>query len=157
MPDAHRYAATLVWTGNTGSGTEDYTSYGRDYEVSFAGKPPLQGSAAARFRGDPSRHDPENHFLAAISGCHMLSYLALAARAGLVVVDYRDEAEAVLEFDGRGGGSFSSVTLRPIVTLAAGDDALALALHDRAHQQCFIAASCRVPIIHRPTIQHVGA
>lgn len=156
MSDAHRYAATLTWTGNRGVGTRDYVSYGRDYDVTMAGKPVLQGSAAERFRGDPTRHDPENHFLAAISGCHMLSYLALAARVGVVVVDYRDEVEGVLEFDGVGGGRFTSVTLHPAVTIASDDLGRAQALHDEAHRCCFIAASCRVPISVQPTLHRAG-
>lgn len=149
----HGYAAVLTWTGNTGSGTRDYAGYSRDYEVSFEGKPPLNGSADKRFRGDPTRHDPENHFLAAISGCHMLSYLALAAQAGICVTAYRDEASGVLEFDGAGGGRFTSITLRPTVTVTAlADRERARTLHDDAHRACYIAASCSTPIGHEPVI-----
>jgi organic hydroperoxide reductase OsmC/OhrA len=146
------YASQLHWTGNTGTGTASYTSYSRDYLLRVDGKPDLLGTADQKFRGDPTRHDPEDHFLAAIVGCHLLSYLALAARHGIVVLDYTDEATGVLELDG-GGGRFTSVTLRPTVTIAAGSDRnQALALHDTAHEQCFIANSCRVPIEHRPTV-----
>jgi organic hydroperoxide reductase OsmC/OhrA len=146
------YTCQLRWTGNTGTGTADYTSYQRDYLLQVDGKPELHGSADKAFRGDPAVHDPEDHFLAAISGCHMLSYLALTAREGLVVTAYTDVAHGVLELS-RGGGRFTSVTLRPTVTIAAGSDReRALELHDTAHQQCFIANSCSVPITHQPTI-----
>jgi organic hydroperoxide reductase OsmC/OhrA len=146
------YRSDLRWTGNTGTGTSSYTTYSRDYLLHIDGKPDLQGSADHHFRGDPARHDPEDHFLAAIAGCHLLSYLALAARNNVVVLDYRDAATGVLSLDGS-GGRFTSVTLHPVVTIAAGSDReRARALHDTAHEQCFIANSCSVPIRHEPTI-----
>lgn len=146
------FTSQLEWTGNTGTGTSSYNDYSREYLVNIEGKPEMRATAAEAFRGDPTLHDPEDHFLAAIAGCHMLSYLALAALRGVVVTAYRDEASGVLEVE-RGSGLFTSVTLRPTVTIAAGSDRdLALALHDTAHSQCFIANSCSVPIHHHPTI-----
>lgn len=146
------YASQLEWTGNTGTGTSSYDSYSRQYMVQIDGKSMLHGTADKAFRGDPALHDPEDHFLAAISGCHMLSYLALASLKGVVVTAYQDAASGVLEVE-RGSGQFTSVTLRPVVTIAAGSDRdQALALHDTAHDQCFIANSCSVPIRHEPTI-----
>ena len=151
------YRSQLEWTGNTGTGTSSYTSYSRNYHLRIDGKPDLVGSADHHFRGDPGRHDPEDHFLAAIAGCHLLSYLALAARHNVVVLDYRDEASGVLALEG-GGGKFTSVTLRSVVTIAAGSDRdRALALHHTAHEQCFIANSCSVPIHHEPTIVVAGS
>lgn len=156
MTRSIEYMSQLQWTGNTGTGTSSYTAYSRDYLLQISGKPDLQGSADPHFRGDPARHDPEDHFLAAIAGCHLLSYLALAARSGVVVLDYRDAASGVLTLEG-GGGRFTSVTLRPTVTITtASDRELALALHDTAHAQCFIANSCSVPIHHEPTIVVAG-
>ena len=146
------YTPQLQWTGNTGTGTSSYNDYARDYVVRIERKPDLAGSASHLFRGNPVRNDPEEHFLAAISGCHLLSYLALAARNNVVVLDYRDDVTGVLSLEG-GGGKFTSVTLRPTVTIAAGSDReRALALHDTAHEQCFIANSCSVPILHEPTV-----
>src|SRR5690606_19080161 len=125
----HHYTAQLTWTGNTGSGTASYTGYDRGYRIDFAGKPSLAGTADKMFRGDPAVHDPEEHFLAAISGCHLLTYLALCARHGVVVTAYHDDYSGVLEFNDQGGGAFTSVTLRPRVTIAAGSDPdLALSL-----------------------------
>jgi organic hydroperoxide reductase OsmC/OhrA len=150
------YRSALQWTGNTGTGTSSYNNYSRDYLLHTEGKPDLPGTAGHHFRGDPTRHDPEDHFLAAIAGCHLLSYLALAARNNVVVVDYRDEVTGVLSLEA-GGGKFTSVMLRPVVTIAAGSDReRALALHDTAHEQCFIANSCSVPIHHEPTIVVAG-
>lgn len=149
----HRYAARLVWDGNLGGGTASYAGYGRDHRVLIDGKPELAGSADPTFRGDPARHNPEDLFLAAIASCHMLSYLALCARRGVSVLAYEDHAVGTLVLDENGGGRFSEVTLAPRVTLAEGaDEALAARLHDTAHERCFIAASCGVPIRHRATV-----
>jgi organic hydroperoxide reductase OsmC/OhrA len=151
--DAHEYRALLTWTGNTGSGTATYDGYGRSYRIAITGKPELQMSADAAFRGDASAYNPEDLFLAAISGCHMLSYLALCARRGVSVVAYEDHSSGVLRLKG-GGGAFEQVTIAPVVTIADGRHAsLAAELHDRAAECCFIANSCRVPIHHRPTIR----
>jgi organic hydroperoxide reductase OsmC/OhrA len=150
---AHRYASHLVWEGNRGDGTADYRTYGRGYRVRVEGKPDLAGSADPAFRGDPSLPNPEDLFLAAISACHMLSYLALCAKYRIVVLAYEDRAEGTMREDGRGGGRFEEVVLAPRVTLSPESDReRALALHERAHEQCFIAASCSVPIRHRAEV-----
>jgi organic hydroperoxide reductase OsmC/OhrA len=149
---SHEYRSHLVWN-NTGDGTSSYQAYSRDYQVRTGGKPDLTGSANAAFRGDPQKHDPEDFFLAAISSCHMLSYLALCARAGIRVVAYEDETSGTLVLDGSGGGRFEQVTLRPVVTIAEGDPDRATQLHQTAHRQCFIANSCSVPIRHEARIE----
>ncbi len=153
----HEYSARLIWDGNTGTGTATYAGYGRQYRFLVNGKPELEGTADPMFRGDPSRHNPEEHFLAAISGCHMLSYLALCARNHIRVLAYEDDVSGTLKFDGRGGGKFEEVVLHPRVTIAEDDDAeLAESLHEQAHELCYIAASCSVPIVHRPVVATAG-
>lgn len=149
---AHEYRSTLQWDGNLGDGTATYAGYGRQYRVLIDGKPPIEGSANAMFRGDATRHDPEDLFLAAISSCHLLSYLALCARNGVNVVAYEDHASGTLTFEG-GGGRFTEVMLRPQVTIAGGDPSIAHELHHTAHEQCFIANSCSVPIRNEPVIR----
>jgi organic hydroperoxide reductase OsmC/OhrA len=154
MSRSHAYHAELVWEGNTGEGTTRYDAYQRCYRVLVAGKPELRGSADPAFRGDASLHNPEDLFLAAISSCHMLTYLALCAREGISVLDYRDHAAGELVLDVAGGGRFESVTLRPEVTLANPlEQERALQLHALAHQRCFIASSCSVPITHQAVIR----
>lgn len=148
---SHHYQVKVVWTGNRGSGTSAYAAYARDHQVIVKGKPILEGSADAAFRGDPRRHNPEDLLVAALSTCHMLWYLHLAAKAGVVVTGYRDEAEGEMEGDDE-GGRFTEVVLRPTVTIQAGDPALAEALHADAHRRCFIANSVSFPVRHRPTI-----
>jgi organic hydroperoxide reductase OsmC/OhrA len=150
----HEYAARLIWDGNLGAGTSSYTTYGRQYRVLFEGKPDLIGTANPAFRGEADKHDPEDLFLASITACHMLSYLALCARKGVRVLTYEDDARGSLVLDSRGGGRFEEVTLRPSVTIADEENAaLALQLHETAHELCFIANSCSVPIRHQPMIR----
>jgi organic hydroperoxide reductase OsmC/OhrA len=107
----HHYGAQLIWDGNRGEGTARYDAYGREYRILIEGKPELHGTADAAFRGDAGRHNPEDHFLAAISGCHMLSYLALCAKYGIRVEAYTDAATATMQEDGKGGGRFVEVVL----------------------------------------------
>jgi organic hydroperoxide reductase OsmC/OhrA len=150
----HAYAARVVWEGNTGEGTARYAGYGREYRVQIEGKPDLAGSADPAFRGDAGRHNPEDLFLAAISACHMLFYLSLCARGGVRVLAYEDQAQGTMRTDASGGGQFEEITLRPQVTIDGQENAaLALRLHDTAHELCFIARSCSVPIRHQPTVR----
>lgn len=147
----HRYAIDLQWTGNRGEGTSGYKAYGRDHTVSTEGKHPIAGSADRAFFGDVDRWNPEELLLAALSQCHMLSYLAEAARAGVVVVGYTDAATGVMEQTNDGGGHFTGATLRPRVTIADPAQAeLAASLHAPASAKCFIAASVSFPVGHEP-------
>ena len=149
----HGYTARVVWEGNTGEGTARYTGYGREYRVEIEGKPDLAGSADPAFRGDAARHNPEDLFLAAICACHMLSYLALCARGGVRVLRYADQARGTLRLEPGGGGRFTEVVLHPEVVIEGDEHAeLALRLHERAHELCFIARSCSVPIRHAPRV-----
>ncbi|HSC30386.1 MAG TPA: OsmC family protein [Gemmatimonadaceae bacterium] len=149
----HEYAARLTWEDSGGEGTTSYERYGRQYRVRIGGKPDLVGSADAMFRGDAALPNPEDLFLVALSSCHMLSYLALCARSGVRVLAYEDDARATLQFDGKGGGRFVEVMLHPRVTIAADSDlALARQLHEPAHETCYVASSCSVPVRHRVTV-----
>ncbi|NEM90426.1 OsmC family protein [Galbitalea soli] len=146
----HHYGVTLEWLGNRGTGTSDYRAYGRNTVATVPGKPPIEGSADRPFRGDPDRWNPEELLLAALSECHMLSYLHVAATNGVIVTAYRDEAEGTMVQTPDGGGHFTSVTLRPVVTIAGTDDRLAASLHAEASAKCFIAASVNFPVGHEP-------
>ncbi|WP_223695094.1 OsmC family protein [Leifsonia poae] len=149
----HSYAIDLEWTGNRGSGTSGYKDYGRDHVVRASGKPAIDGSADRVFFGDRDRWNPEELLLAALSQCHMLSYLAEAARAGVVVVGYTDAATGVMEQTADGGGHFTSALLRPVVTIADPAQAeLAASLHGPSAAKCFIAASVNFPVEHAPEV-----
>jgi organic hydroperoxide reductase OsmC/OhrA len=147
----HRYSVRVTWTGNLGEGTRSYRGYSRAHEISAAGKPVIRGSADPAFRGDATCYSPEDLLVGAISACHMLWYLHLCADAGIVVLDYTDDAAGLLLEDDDGGGRFDHVLLRPHVLIAPGGDAgLAASLHDRAHRLCFIAGSVRFPVRCEP-------
>ncbi len=152
MNHPHRYRVEVSWTGNRGSGTDGYRNYSRDHVIRVPGKPELAGSADPVFRGDATRHNPEDLLLAALSTCHMLSYLHMATVAGVVVMAYTDAAEGTMETSGD-GGRFVEVVLRPTVTISAGSDpARAEAAHEAAHHACFIANSVNFPVRCEPRI-----
>src|SRR5512146_3209248 len=109
----HSYDVELVWTGNDGAGTRSYRGYRRDHLVTAAEKPAIAGSSDPAFRGNPSRYNPEELLVAALSSCHMLAYLHLCAVSGISVVDYRDAAHGVMQETADGSGSFVRVVLRP--------------------------------------------
>ncbi len=153
MIGEHRYALASTWTGNRGSGTSGYRDYDRSVEIAVEGKPTLLASSDKPFRGDPTRWNPEDLLLASLSECHLLSYLHACVTAGVVVVSYRDEASGVMVEDGRGGGAFREVVLRPRVTVAdASMTDAATAAHAQAREWCFIANSVNFPVRHEPTI-----
>jgi len=155
---SHDYNARLIWDGNLGTGTSSYQGYGRKYTLKIDGKPDIIGSADPMFRGDANAYNPEDLFVAALSSCHLLSYLALCARSKINVVAYEDHASGTLVLRPDGGGIFESVTLKPVVTLAPGsDEKRALELHETAHDLCFIAASVKIPILHEPQVRVEGA
>src|SRR3954453_20249819 len=155
--NAHDYKARLIWDGNLGNGTTSYTGYGRRYRLQVEGKPELIGSADPMFRGDANIYNPEDLFVAALSSCHLLSYLALCARSKINVVVYEDNAIGTLLLTPNAGGLFESVTLRPVVPLAPGsDEQKAAELHEQAHDLCFIAASVKIPVLHEPQIRVEG-
>jgi len=154
----HHYAIDLEWTGNRGSGTSDYRAYGRDHMIVSEGKHPIEGSADRPFRGDVDRWNPEELLLSALSQCHMLSYLYVAASRGVVVTAYTDAAVGAITQTADGGGHFTSVTVRPTVTVAdASMVDEATAAHHEASVKCFIASSVNFPVLHEPTVIVAGS
>ncbi len=146
MARIHQFSAKLTWTGAAKGSTSSYESYSRDHVVEVPGKPPLPGSADKVFRGDSSRHNPEDLLVMSLSTCHLLTYLAEAARAGVLVAAYSDEASGTMQMH-EGRMRFTEVSLRPQVVIAKGGDAaLAMRLHEKAHEHCFIANSVNFPV-----------
>lgn len=152
----HRYEVEVTWTGNTGSGTSGYRDYARDHDVTGVetpGKPTIPGSADPAFRGDPQRWNPEELLVASLSQCHMLWYLALCAKAGIVVTAYSDRPHGTMSENAEGSGVFTDVTLRPQVTITDGERVgEATELHHEAHRMCFIANSVSFPVSATPTV-----
>ena len=148
----HIYEATLTWTGASAGPTTDYRSYSREYLIEFPGKAALGGSADPTFLGDPRLHNPEELLLAALSACHMLSYLTVCARDKIAVKSYRDEAIGTMAIkDGR--MRFISVLLRPHVIITEPEKVeRARALHAAAHAECFIANSVNFPVGNDPAV-----
>jgi organic hydroperoxide reductase OsmC/OhrA len=153
----HNYAIELAWTGNTGQGTKNPRSYSRDHDVAADGLPTIAASADPAFRGDPSRWNPEQLYLASIAQCHMLWYLGLAATSGVTVLRYEDHPTGLMIEETDGAGQFDNVTLHPIVTITSDSDArLAEELHHRVADYCFIARSVQTPIRHAVTIKRMS-
>jgi organic hydroperoxide reductase OsmC/OhrA len=150
----HHYSVQTNWVGNLGSGTSAYSAYSRNHEIVAPGKSaPISGSSDPAFRGDPTRYNPEELLLGAISSCHMLWVLHLCADAGIVVTAYSDEATAEMAEHPDGSGEFTVAVLRPRMSITdASRIADAVALHHRAHQLCCLARSMAFPVKHQPEV-----
>lgn len=151
MNGEHHYAVTVAWTGNRGAGTSGYREYGREHTITAAGKVSIEASADRSFHGNADRWNPEELLLAALSECHLMSYLHVAVRHGVVVVGYTDDATGTMVQTEDGGGHFTEAVLRPRVTVQdPGQVDLAQSLHAEAASLCFIAASVNFPVRHEP-------
>ncbi len=143
----------MEWTGNLGEGTAGYRSYSRAVELSGESKAMIAGSADPAFRGDASAWNPEELLVAALSQCHLLSYLHVCAVNDVVVTAYTDSAEGTMT-QVEGSARFTEVVLRPQVTVASASMVeRAERLHVEANAACFIARSVNFPVLHQPTIR----
>jgi organic hydroperoxide reductase OsmC/OhrA len=141
----HRIALTWV----KGDVPFTYEAYPRNHVIAFKdGAEEIGVSAAPAYKGDAGRPDPEELLVAALSSCHMLSFLAIAAKKKLTVESYEDDAVGFLEKDGAKLW-IARVILRPRV--ASDADAAALAeIHHLAHEACFIANSVKTDVRVEP-------
>lgn len=150
----HEYESRVVWTGNTGEGTAHYKSYARTWDIEVPGKPVVHCSNDPLLGGDPTKMNPEDLLLSALSACHMLWYLHYASEAGIVVTGYVDCPVGVGEVGRGGAGRFISAELRPVIRVALGADmGEAEAIHHRIHDVCFIARSVNFPVTYKPIIE----
>lgn len=121
----------------------------KNHRVAVTGKDVLQLSAAKAFKGDPALYNPEDLLLASVVSCHMMSYLYVCSQNGVEVLSYTDSAEATLEVTETGSGRFVEVRLFPKVVINSKEKMeLALSLHKKANELCFIANSCNFTIKH---------
>ena len=149
MPTQHQYIATIQWTGNKGTGTDHYRNYDRSHEIIIENKPTIAGSSDPAFRGDATKHNPEDLLLSSLAACHMLWYLHVCAEAGVIVTNYIDHATGTMTETANGSGRFTEVVLHPIVTIVAEHMITkANELHRKAHELCFIANSVNFPVRH---------
>lgn len=152
---AHTYGAGVHWQREA---TETFTDqrYSRRHELRFDGGAVVAASSAVSSVplpwSDPSAVDPEEMLVASIASCHMLWFLALAAKAGHVVDRYSDAAVGVMTKNAAGKLWLSHVTLRPSVDFAEGGPAPEAldALHHKAHDECFIANSVKSDVRCEP-------
>jgi organic hydroperoxide reductase OsmC/OhrA len=149
----HTYDCVVTWTGNRGSGTGSYRGYDRAHDVAGDARATILGSADPAFRGEEARWNPEQLLVAALSQCHMLWYLHLAAEAGVVVTGYVDRAAGTMVEESDGSGQFAEVVLRPeVIVSQPAMVELARKLHDRASVKCFIARSVNFPVRYEPAV-----
>jgi organic hydroperoxide reductase OsmC/OhrA len=154
MAFKHIFKAAVNWTSN--QNREETTSkfYSKSHKINIEGKPILNVSAAKAFKGDPELYNPEDLLLSSLASCHMMSYLYSCAQNGIEVLNYSDHAEATLEVSPDGSGRFIEVRLNPKVRIANPDKTqLALDLHKKANQLCFIANSCNFPVLHHASCE----
>ena len=149
------HLATIEWSRDGQAFTDN--QYARAHDWRFDGGAVVRGSSAPSSvpvpQSDPAAVDPEEALVAAVSSCHMLFFLAYAAKAGFVVDHYQDDAVGVLGRDERGKTSITALTLRPAVAFSGEfqPDAAALDdLHHRAHRACYIANSIRAEVTVEP-------
>ncbi len=144
----HTYATHLTWSGSTAEGIRGYH---REHTVSAPpARTELPLSADPAFRGDPDLLNPEQLLVAAASSCQLLSFLGAAARAGVDVVGYQDEAEGFMD-EADTPARISRITLRPRITTAADPDEVAR-LVQQGHQRCFIANSLTTDVVVEPAV-----
>lgn len=147
-----RFRASVDWALRPG---EDFGSgrYGRGHAVAFEHGPQMRGTASAHVVGnrwaEDGAADPEQMLVAAISSCHMLSFLHVARLAGFAVAAYRDEAEGLMEKNAEGRIAVTRVALRPQIRWEGREpDKEELdRLHHAAHEACFIANSVKTEVV----------
>jgi organic hydroperoxide reductase OsmC/OhrA len=157
MGEQHEFVSRIEWTGNRGEGTKTYRGYDRTWDIATPGKPVTHCSNDPRLGGDPALPNPEDLLISSLAACHMLWYLHLASRAGIVVTSYRDDAVGVGESTSDGAGRFVRAVLKPHVVVREGADlARAEAIHGEIGKYCFIARSVNFPVHHEPTFEVVS-
>ncbi len=147
---AHHYPLQLHWTGSTLDG-----AYNRNATVTAAGKHSLSVSSAPEYAGDATRWNPEDLLGTALATCHMLTFLALCAKAKVEVVGYEDHAEAVLDTVDK-VTRVTQVRLRPSIRVTRGTSmAKVTELFEKAHKYCFVANSVTCEAVLNPRIVEV--
>lgn len=150
----HYYTSKIKWTGNKGSGTDHYKNYERSHNIIVENKALIEGSSDPSFRGDPTKHNPEELLVSSLSSCHMLWYLHFCSVHKIIVEEYTDQAEGIMIEEPGGNGYFKEVTLNPLVTVKNKEMAeKAMELHKKAREYCFIANSVNFPVKHNPQIK----
>ena len=144
------HKANIKWARN--GADFGYKNYSRDHIWKFDNGVEVPGSAAPAYLGNPQRIDPETAFVAALSSCHMLTFLAVASNKGFVVDSYEDNAVGRLEKNVDGKFAITRVELHPKISYSGDKQPTQTDidwLHDKAHRECFIANSVTAEIRSR--------
>ena len=160
MSDAHSFESRLRWPADLTQPLPPDPAFSRNSLLGATGKAEVAASAPAVFGGDVAGYNPEELLLMSLSQCHMLTFLAIAAKKRMAILAYEDRATGTLGMGEPGTKSgppgkmsMQEVVLRPRVTVARGTDlADAMAIHEKAHANCFIANSVNFPVRHEVQI-----
>ncbi|UII32864.1 OsmC family protein [Fulvivirga ulvae] len=148
-----KYTARIIWEKSKDEKFTDHR-YSRKHRWSFDGGLDIKASSSPGVvpvpMSDESAVDPEEAFVAAISSCHMLFFLSIAAGKSYVVESYEDQAEGIMGKNERGERAMTNITLRPRVVFSdvfnAPDAEQISELHSLAHRRCFLANSVQSKI-----------
>lgn len=122
----------------------DFKSYNRDHTFAFKNGQAVKASAAVAYKGDADCVDPEETFVASLSSCHMLTFLAYASLQGFCIDSYHDESVGILEKNSNGKMAITKIILSPQIEFTGSkipSPEEISKLHDKAHSECFIANS----------------
>ena len=142
---------TLTW--QRGDKPFEYQKYSRDHTWKFEGGHEMQASAAPAYLGNPKLVDPEEAFVASLSSCHMLTFLAIACKKRFVLDEYVDEAVGVMEKNAEGRLAITRVTLRQRLKFSGDKQPTSQDIEEMnhaAHEQCFIANSVKTEVKVEP-------
>lgn len=146
----HQFTTTLHWPADPAQALPPEANFSRNGTLGAAGHPDVPASSPTVFGGDASRYNPEELLVMSLSQCHMLTYLAIAAKKRLAILGYEDRATGTLGLGPHGTAgkmSMQAVQLSPRVRVAKGTDVVdAMAIHEKAHANCFMANSVNFPV-----------
>lgn len=154
MSETHTFEATVRWPADPAQALPPDPAFSRNAVLGSPGHADVPGSSPTVFGGDASRYNPEELVAMGLAHCHMLTYLALAAKRRVAVLAYEDRATVELGKDpALGKMKILSALLRPRVTVAKGTNLdEARAMHAKAHEHCFVANSVNFPVGNAPEI-----
>jgi organic hydroperoxide reductase OsmC/OhrA len=145
------HKVTLTW--QRGDKPFEYQKYSRDHTWKFDGGHEMEASAAPAYLGNPQHVDPEEAYVASLSSCHMLTFLAIACKQKFVLDEYLDEAVGMMEKNAEGKMAITKVTLKPKIKFSGDKQPTKEELdkmHHAAHENCFIASSVKTEITVEP-------
>lgn len=141
------FEGRLDWNGHAPDQPFTYESFDRATRLEFVGGAVVNASAPGQYHGDDTRANPETLMLGSLMQCHFLTFMAVAAKSGVTVLSYADQATATLGKNANGRIALVSVTLRPKVRFADPAHADKMTdLHARAHRNCFMSNSVNFPV-----------